>query len=62
MTAHELTSKRHILPGDAEIATLDPAIFDEPTRHERRRSDADGKADSLGRENHCRIHADHLAA
>ena len=62
MAAHQMAHKRHVLSGDADIATLDAAIFDEPPSHKRGGIDPDGKADPLGWENHRRIHADDVTA
>ena len=62
MAAHQLAPERHVLSGDADIATLDAAIFDEPPSHKGSRIDTDGKAEPLGWENHRRIHADDVAA
>src|SRR5262249_44482690 len=52
MATHQMAQERHVLSGDADLATLDTAIFDEPPSHKRGRIDADGKADPLGWENH----------
>ena len=50
MAAHQKAPERHVLPGNAQRAALDAAVFDEPAGHERRRIDADGKAEPLLRQ------------
>src|SRR5215468_736566 len=47
MAAHQRAPERHILPGNAQRAALDAAVFDEPAGYKRGGIDADGKADPL---------------
>ncbi len=50
---------RHRLRRHANIAAPDASIAQQPTRHKLRGIDADGKADSLRRQNRRRVHPDY---
>src|SRR6204780_3641774 len=57
--AHDAPMHRHSLRRDADEAASNAAIAQQTAGHELRRVDADGKTDSLRRQNRRRIHADY---
>ena len=61
MAAHQMAQEWHVLSGDADIAALDAALFDEPPGHKRRGIDANGKADPLSGKDDGGIYTDDIA-
>ena len=49
--------QRHILPGDTDVAAPDPPVADQPAGDQPGCVARNGKANSLCRANHCRVHA-----
>ena len=61
VTTDKASMNRNSLPRDTDEASLNPSVPNEPRRDKFGRVDRDCEADSLRRQDHCRIHADHFA-
>ena len=60
MIAHQPPVQFDILPAHPDVAAPDFPVFDQPAGHVFRGIDGNRKADSLRRQDHGRVDADHF--